>query len=36
MVPVVVLILGFGMHEAVGTSTAIIIFTSLGVWFIHS
>ncbi|MCD6462672.1 MAG: TSUP family transporter [Thermotogae bacterium] len=30
MVPVMVLILGFGMHEAVGTSTAIMIFTSSG------
>ncbi len=30
MVPVMVVALGFGMHVAVGTSTALMIFTSLG------
>lgn len=30
MVPVMVVALGFGMHLAVGTSTALMIFTSLG------
>ena len=30
MVPVMVVALGFGIHLAVGTSTALMIFTSLG------
>lgn len=30
MVPVMVVLLRFGMHRAVGTSTAVMIFTSLG------
>jgi len=30
MVPVMVVALGFGMHLAVGTSTALMIFTSIG------
>ena len=30
LVPILVIIMGFSMYEAVGTSTAVIIFTSLG------
>jgi len=30
MIPLFVLVLKFGMHKAVGTSTAVMIFTSIG------
>jgi uncharacterized protein len=36
LVPILVLIMGFSMYKAVGTSTAVIIFTSLGGIFAYT
>ena len=30
MVPILIILMGFGAHKAVGTSSAVIIFTSIG------